>query len=258
MKAVILAGGRGSRLLEETAVRPKPMVEIGGRPILWHIMRIYAHHGIEDFIVCAGYKGYLIKEYFANLALHRSDVRFDLGRNSIEYLGQNEPLNWRVTVVDTGENTMTGGRLRRVAPYLDATEPFCMTYGDGLSDVDVAAAIAFHKRQGSLATMTIVRPPARFGSVQLNADRITAFREKLPASEGFINGGFFVLSKPVIDLIAGDDTVWEQEPLEKLAAGGQLAAYRHDGFWQPMDTMRDRLLLEELWAGAAPPWKVWA
>jgi glucose-1-phosphate cytidylyltransferase len=258
MKAVILAGGRGSRLLEETAVRPKPMVEIGGRPILWHIMRIYAHHGIEDFIVCAGYKGYLIKEYFANLALHRSDVRFDLGQNRIEYLGQNEPLNWRVTVVDTGENTMTGGRLRRVAPYLEASEPFCMTYGDGLSNVDIAAAVAFHQRQGSLATMTIVRPPARFGSVQLNADRITAFREKLPASEGFINGGFFVLSKQVIDLIAGDDTVWEQEPLERLAAGGQLAAYRHDGFWQPMDTMRDRLLLEELWAGAAPPWKVWA
>jgi glucose-1-phosphate cytidylyltransferase len=258
MKAVILAGGRGSRLLEETAVRPKPMVEIGGRPILWHIMKSYAHWGVDEFIVALGYKGEVIKRYFLDYPLHRSDVRFDLGRNSIEYLGRDEPLNWRVTVVDTGETSMTGGRLRRVAAHLDADEPFCMTYGDGLSSVDIAASIAFHKRQGALATMTIVRPPARFGSVQLKGDRVTAFREKLPASEGFINGGFFVLSKQVIDLIAGDDTVWEQEPLEKLAAGGQLTAFRHDGFWQPMDTMRDRLALEELWAGASPPWKVWA
>jgi glucose-1-phosphate cytidylyltransferase len=258
MKAVILAGGRGSRLLEETAVRPKPMVEIGGRPILWHIMRLYAHHGIEDFIVCAGYKGYVIKEYFANLALHRSDVRFDLGKNRIDYLGRSEPLNWRVTVIDTGDNTMTGGRLRRAAAHLDDGEPFCLTYGDGLSNQDLTASIAFHRAQGCLATMTTVRPPARFGSVQVTGDRVSAFREKAPASEGFINGGFFVLSKKVVDYIAGDDTVWEQEPLERLAAGGQLAAFRHDGFWQPMDTMRDRLLLEELWASPAPPWKVWA
>jgi glucose-1-phosphate cytidylyltransferase len=257
MKAVILAGGRGSRLLEETALRPKPMVEIGGRPILWHIMRIYAHHGIEDFIVCAGYRGYMIKEYFANLALHHSDVRFDLGNNRIEYLDRREPLNWRVSVVDTGEETMTGGRLRRVAEHLAPDEPFCMTYGDGLSNLDIAESIAAHKRHGRLATMTVVRPPARFGSVRLNGNLVTAFREKLPASEGFINGGFFVLSRRVIDLIAGDDTVWEQEPLERLAADGQLAAFPHDGFWQPMDTMRDRLLLEELWASASPPWRVW-
>jgi len=257
MKAVILAGGRGSRLLEETAVRPKPMVEIGGRPILWHIMNLYAHHGIEDFIVCAGYRGYMIKEYFANLALHHSDVRFDLGKNRVEYLNRKQPLGWRVTVVDTGEATMTGGRLKRIAGHLDSNEPFCMTYGDGLSNVDIAASVAFHKSQGKLATMTVVRPPARFGSVELSGARITAFREKRPASEGFINGGFFVLSRPAIDGIAGDDTVWEQEPLENLAAAGQLAAFRHDGFWQPMDTMRDRLLLEELWAGS-PPWKVWA
>ena len=258
MKAVILAGGRGSRLLEETAVRPKPMVEIGGRPMLWHIMSIYAHHGIDDFIVCAGYRGYMIKEYFANLALHQSDVRFDLGRNRIEYLDRRQPLAWRVTVVDTGETTMTGGRLKRIVAHLDKQEPFCMTYGDGLSNVDIAASIAFHNAHGRKATMTIVRPPARFGSVELDGERVRAFHEKQPASEGFINGGFFVLSPAVLDAIAGDDTIWEQEPLERLAAAGELAAFQHDGFWQPMDTMRDRLLLEDLWAGAQPPWKVWA
>jgi len=258
MKAVILAGGKGSRLAEETGARPKPMIEIGGRPMLWHIMSIYAHHGITDFVVCAGYRGYQIKEYFANLMLHHADVTIDLGARRIEYHDGGQALTWRVTVVDTGEDTMTGGRLRRVAPYLGTDEPFCLTYGDGVGDVDIAASIAFHRAHGRKATMTVVRPPARFGAIELQGDRIAEFREKHASDGAFINGGFFVLQPSVLPLIAGDETVWEQAPLERLAAEGELMAWRHPGFWQPMDTLREKRLLEELWATPRPPWKVWS
>ncbi|MBY0432019.1 MAG: glucose-1-phosphate cytidylyltransferase [Rhodospirillales bacterium] len=253
MKAVILAGGRGSRISEESNSRPKPLVEIGGKPILWHIMNIYARHGIDEFIVCAGYKGYMIKEYFANLVLHHADITVDLGRNRIEYHNFS-PISWKVTVVDTGLDTMTGGRVRRIAKWLDG-KPFCLTYGDGVADIDISALVAFHKRHGLDATMTTVRPPARFGAVQIDAEnRITAFREKQHAEAGFINGGFFVLNPGVIDLIEGDDTVWEGAPLEKLADAGRLAAYKHEGFWQPMDTLREKNLLEELWESGRAPW----
>lgn len=256
MKAVILAGGRGTRISEESNIRPKPMIEIGGKPILWHIMSLYAHHGVKDFIVCAGYRGYMIKEYFVNLVLHHSDVTVDMATNSVTYLN-GRALDWKVTVVDTGMETMTGGRLKRIRPYLD-DEPFCMTYGDGVGDVDIAESIRFHKSHGLKATMTTVRPPARFGAVQVEGERITSFLEKHPSEGGFINGGFFVLHPSALDLVAGDQTVWESGPLQRLAEAGQLAAFRHTGFWQPMDTLREKTQLEELWATGRAPWKVWA
>lgn len=257
MKAVILAGGRGSRISEESNLRPKPLIEIGGRPIIWHIMNIYAHHGINEFIVCAGYKGYLIKEYFVNSVLHHCDVTVSMSRNEITYHNHTAP-DWTVTVIDTGVDTMTGGRLRRIRPYLNDNEPFCMTYGDGVGDIDITAEVAFHRRHGLAATMTTVRPPARFGAVHIEGDRITSFIEKPMAESGVINGGFFVLHPKTLDLVADDDTVWESEPLEQLAERGQLAAFQHAGFWQPMDTLRDKTLLEDLWSAGNAPWKVWA
>lgn len=256
MKAVILAGGFGSRLSEETIARPKPLIEIGEKPMLWHIMNIYAHHGITEFIVCAGYKGYMIKEYFTNLFIHHNDITVDLSNGTIEHHSA-EQVNWRVTVVDTGIQSMTGGRLRRVAPYLDPDEPFCMTYGDGLGDIDITAEIAFHRDHGLEATMCAVVPPGRFGAANIENGRVTSFVEKPSISNQRINGGFFVLNRSVIDLIDGDATVWEREPLEKLCKAGQLAAFEHDGFWQPMDTLRDRMYLDELLAENRAPWKVW-
>jgi glucose-1-phosphate cytidylyltransferase len=255
LKAVILAGGLGTRISEESHLKPKPMVEIGGKPVLWHVMKIYSHHGINDFVICLGYKGYVIKEYFANYFLHMSDVTFDIANNRMEvHQGGAEP--WRVTLVDTGEHTMTGGRLKRVAPYLPQGD-FCFTYGDGLSNVDLPALIAFHRKQGALATVTAVQPPGRFGALDFDRERITGFREKPEGDGGWVNGGFFVLSPQVLQYIAGDATIWERDPLEQLARDGQLAAYRHRGFWLPMDTLRDKLHLEELWNRGDPPWKVW-
>ena len=255
MKAVILAGGLGTRISEETQVRPKPMVEIGGKPILWHIMKIYSAHGVHEFVICLGYKGYMIKEYFANYFLHMSDVTFDIGENRME-VHQRHGEPWRVTLVDTGDATATGGRLRRVRPYI-GDEAFCFTYGDGVSNVDVRALIAFHAQAGTLATVTAVQPPGRFGALDVERNRITGFREKPQGDGGWINGGFFVLSPRAIDTVDGDETVWEREPLERLARDGQLAAFRHRGCWQPMDTLRDRMLLEELWSSGKAPWKVW-
>jgi glucose-1-phosphate cytidylyltransferase len=256
MKAVILAGGLGTRISEETALRPKPMVEIGGKPVLWHIMKSYSHYGVNDFIICLGYKGYMIKEYFHNYSLHMADVTIDL-RGGATTIHRSDVEPWNVTLIDTGEATQTGGRLKRVAAYLDKDEPFCFTYGDGLSNIDIAAGIAFHRKQGTLATLTAVQPPGRFGQLELDAQRITAFREK-PAGDGaWINGGYFVLSRGAIDYIAGDDIAWESEPLERLAADRQLSAFVHRGFWQPMDTLRDRTLLEGLWDSGAAPWRVW-
>lgn len=256
MKAVILAGGYGTRITEESVLRPKPMVEIGGRPILWHIMKIYAAHGITDFIICLGYKGYVIKEYFANYVLHAADVTIDLAQNRLEYLsGAPEP--WKVTLVETGEATETGGRLKRVARWLQDDDTFCMTYGDGVSDIDITASLAFHNKHGKLATMAAVTPPGRFGALTMEGDSVTGFREKPRGDGGLINGGFFVLSRKVLDYVADDKTVWERAPLEKLATEGQLQAFRHDGFWQPMDTVRERLVLESLWNSGKAPWKVW-
>ncbi len=255
MKAVILAGGLGTRISEETATRPKPMVEIGGNPILWHIMKTYSAHGITDFIICLGYKGYVIKEYFANYFLHLSDVTFDMAKNKME-VHQNHVEPWRVTLVDTGEATMTGGRLKRIRSYL-GEEDFCFTYGDGVSDVSVTELIAFHKSQATLATLTATQPPGRFGAINLQAQRVTAFHEKPQGEGGWINGGFFVLSPNVIDYIGDDSTVWERGPMERLAKEGQLSAFLHHGFWQPMDTLRDKNRLEELWATGHAPWKVW-
>ena len=254
MKVVILAGGRGTRLSEETAAIPKPMVEVGGRPILWHIMRLYAHFGLTDFVVCLGYKGHVIKAYFANYLLHRSDVTVDLGANRIDSHNHSGE-NWRVTLADTGDATETGGRMRRVAPYLSPDEPFCMTYGDGLGDIDIARAVAFHRAHGRLATITAVRPPPRFGGLRIAGDVVTSFTDA--PSEGWINGGFFVLSPGVLDLIEGDTTVFEREPLQHLARDGQLQAFSHDGFWQPMDTLREKLALNALWDTGAAPWKLW-
>ncbi|MCV9998890.1 glucose-1-phosphate cytidylyltransferase [Pararhizobium sp. YC-54] len=256
MKAVILAGGLGSRIAEETHLRPKPMIEIGGRPILWHIMKLYYAHGVRDFIVCCGFKGYMIKEYFANYGLHMSDITFDLSRNSIEFHRQSAE-NWRVTLVDTGENSMTGGRLKRVASYLKDEEAFCFTYGDGVSNVDIGKTIAFHKSHGKQATVTAVRPPARYGALQLEGTEVQGFIEKPEGEGGFINGGFFVLSPRVIDRIEADHSSWEGEPLMGLASEGELQAYFHDGFWQPMDTLRDKNHLENLWQSGTPPWKSW-
>ncbi|MCE7795609.1 glucose-1-phosphate cytidylyltransferase [Sphingobium sufflavum] len=258
MKAVILAGGFGSRLSEETVVRPKPLVEIGDKPMLWHIMNIYAHHGVKDFIICAGYKGYMIKEYFTNLFIHHSDITVDLSNNSIEYHRATQ-LDWRVTVVDTGVQSMTGGRLRRIADYLDVEGPFCMTYGDGLGDIDISAEIAFHRSHGLKATMCAVIPPGRFGVANIEDGRVSAFVEKPSgANQQRINGGFFVLDRSVIDLIEDDQTSWEGEPLEMLAGQNQLAAFEHDGFWQPMDTLREKAQLEEYWNNGNAPWKIWA
>jgi glucose-1-phosphate cytidylyltransferase len=260
MKAVILAGGLGTRISEESTTRPKPMIEIGGKPILWHIMKMYSAHGIHDFVICCGYKGYVIKEYFANYFLHMSDVTFDMKANKMEVHQQNaEP--WRVTLVDTGENTMTGGRLKRVAPYLKDEEAFCFTYGDGVSDIDISASLAFHRQHGKLATITAVLPPGRYGALNMSGTtpgQVLGFTEKPRGDGGAINGGFFVLSPKVIDTIAGDSTTWEAEPLETLAGQGQMMAYQHNGFWQPMDTLREKNLLEDLWAKNKAPWKVWA
>jgi glucose-1-phosphate cytidylyltransferase len=255
MKAVILAGGLGTRLSEETARVPKPMVEIGGKPILWHIMKIYAAHGITDFVLCLGYKGYSIKEYFANYFLHHSDVTFDIPNNRT-IVHQNSAEPWKVTLVDTGENTMTGGRLRRVRDYV-AGEDFCMTYGDGVGDVDITASIAFHKAHGLLSTMTVTQPPGRFGVVEMDGDRVTEFQEKPHGESGWINAGFFVLSPKVIDYIDDDNTTWEREPMERLAAASQMCAWRHHGFWRPMDALRDKIMLEQIWSDGKAPWKVW-
>lgn len=255
MKAVILAGGLGTRISEETTVKPKPMVEIGGKPILWHIMKIYSAHGINDFVICCGYKGYVIKEYFANYFMHMSDVTFDLTSNEMQ-VHQNNAEPWRVTLVDTGELTMTGGRLRRVREYL-GDEDFCFTYGDGVGNVDISATVAQHKASGLRATLTAVQPPGRFGALNLEGQRITSFQEKPVGDGGWINGGYFVCSPSVLDYIQDDDTTWERDPLEKLAAEGQLGAYLHHGFWQPMDTLRDKVHLEELWSSGKAAWKIW-
>jgi glucose-1-phosphate cytidylyltransferase len=257
VKAVILAGGLGTRLAEETSVRPKPMVEIGGKPILWHIMKLYSAHGIDDFVVCLGYKGYIIKEFFANYFLHTCDVTFDIARGSMEvHHSTAEP--WRVTLVDTGEDTMTGGRIKRVLPYV-GDEPFCMTYGDGLADVDIRRLVDFHREHGLRATVTGVQPPGRFGALEVadGSDRVKGFMEKPRGDGAWINGGFFVLSPEVGGYIAGDDTVWEQEPMRGLAQDGQLATYRHTGFWLGMDTLRDRGVMEELWESGRAPWRKW-
>jgi len=257
MKAVILAGGLGTRISEETNNRPKPMIEIGGKPILWHIMKIYSAHGVNDFVVCCGYKGYMIKEYFANYFLHMSDVTFDMSKNSME-VHQRSAEPWRVTLIDTGENTMTGGRLKRVASHVQDDEAFCFTYGDGVSDVNITDLVAFHKAQKVKATLTATFPPGRFGALDFDGHKVHSFKEKPKGDGGMINGGFFVLSPDVLKYIDGDASIWERAPLEKLAEEGQLAAYQHSGFWQPMDTLRDKIYLEELWSAGNAPWKVWS
>lgn len=255
MKAVILAGGLGTRLSEETQLRPKPMVEIGGKPILWHVMKIYAAHGVTDFVICLGYKGYFIKEYFANYFLHMSNVTFDMSNNSMEIHNNNsEP--WKVTLVDTGDQTMTGGRIKRIRPFV-GDEDFCCTYGDGVGDVDITALLQLHQRRGTWATLTATQPPGRFGAVEMDGEKVISFQEKPVGDGGWINGGFFVLSAKVFDLIDGDNAVWEREPMQRLAHLGQLSVYRHQGFWQPMDTLRDKQHLEELWQSGRAPWKVW-
>ena len=255
MKAVILAGGLGTRLSEETVLKPKPLVEIGGRPILWHIMKIYSACGVTDFVVCLGHKGYMIKEFFSNYFLHMSDVTLDLKNNSMQ-VHQNGVEPWKVTLVETGEKTQTGGRLKRVRPYL-GVEDFCMTYGDGVADVSIAEIVRFHRSHGKLATLTATQPPGRFGALELEGNGIRGFLEKPQGDGGWINGGFFVLSPRVIDYIDGDETIWEREPLERLATEGELVAFKHKGFWQPMDTVRERVQLEELWASGKAPWKIW-
>ena len=252
-----MAGGLGTRISEETHLKPKPMIEIGGKPILWHIMKIYSHYGIHDFIICCGYKGYIIKEYFANYFLHMSDVTFNMQDNTMEvHHRKAEP--WRVTLVDTGDETMTGGRIKRIADYVKDEEAFCMTYGDGVSNVPISDLIRFHKQQNLLATVTATLPPGRFGALAINGSKVSGFQEKPKGDGGMINGGFFVLSPKVIDYIGDDTTIWEREPLEALSGEGQLAAYQHEGFWQPMDTLRDKTHLEELWASGHAPWKVWS
>ncbi|WP_394791822.1 glucose-1-phosphate cytidylyltransferase [Rhodoferax sp.] len=256
MKAVILAGGLGTRISEETHLRPKPMIEIGGKPILWHILKMYSAHGVNDFVICCGYKGYIIKEYFANYFLHMSDVTFDMASNRMEVHHKHaEP--WKVTLVDTGDDSMTGGRLKRVADYVKDEAAFCFTYGDGVSDVDIGASIVFHQQHGKLATVTAVQPPGRYGALRMEGDVVQGFTEKPRGDGGLINGGFFVLSPKVLDRITGDTTSWEAEPLMGLAEEGQLRAYEHTGFWQPMDTLREKNLLEELWSSGKAPWKRW-
>jgi glucose-1-phosphate cytidylyltransferase len=256
MKVVILAGGLGTRISEETNLKPKPMIEIGGKPILWHIMKLYSAHGINDFVVCCGYKGYVIKEYFANYFLHMSDVTFDIANNGMQ-VHQRYAEPWKVTLVDTGEDTLTGGRLKRVAPYIQDEEAFCFTYGDGLADVDITAEIAFHRRHGKWATVAAVQPPGRYGALQTTGAKVTNFIEKPAGDGGLINGGFFVLSPKCLELIGGDDSSWEDGPLMELANQGELMAFEHRGFWRPMDTLRDKNQLEELWASGAAPWKIW-
>jgi glucose-1-phosphate cytidylyltransferase len=256
MKAVILAGGFGTRLSEETQLKPKPMVEIGGKPILWHIMKIYSHFGVNEFIVCCGYKGYMIKEYFANYFLHQSDVTFNMADNSMEIHRQRaEP--WKVTLVDTGEDTMTGGRLRRVKEFLKDESEFCFTYGDGVGNIDINKSIEFHKIHGKLATLTATFPPGRFGAIEIENDKIINFKEKPKGDGAMVNGGFFVLSPKVLDLLENDRTIWEEEPLTNLADVGELMAFRHEGFWLPMDTLRDKQKLQELWESGNAPWKFW-
>lgn len=256
MKAVILAGGLGTRLSEETSSRPKPMVEIGGKPILWHIMKLYSHHGINDFVICCGYKGYIIKEYFANYFLHMSDVTFDMQKNSMQvHEKRSEP--WKVTLVDTGDESMTGGRLGRVAEYLKNEEAFCFTYGDGVGNIDIKASIDFHRNHGKWATLTSTYPPGRFGALEIQKKRVMSFKEKPKGDGAMINGGFFVLSPKVLSLIKGDQTIWENEPLIELAEKKQLMAFEHQGFWQPMDTLRDKNHLQELWESGKAPWKQW-
>jgi glucose-1-phosphate cytidylyltransferase len=256
MKAVILAGGLGTRLSEETAGRPKPMVEIGGKPILWHIMKIYSSHGINDFVICCGYRGYVIKEYFSNYFLHMSDVTFNMHENSME-VHQVRAEPWKVTLIDTGEKTMTGGRLGRVAEYVRNEEEFFFTYGDGVGTIDITASLAYHRTHGKAATMTATYPPGRFGAINIQDGRVDSFTEKPRGDGSFVNGGFFVLSPKTLELITGDETVWEQGPLSALATAGQLMAYIHTGFWQPMDTLRDKVLLESLWESGNAPWKLW-
>jgi glucose-1-phosphate cytidylyltransferase len=256
MKAVILAGGLGSRLSEETSLRPKPMVEIGGKPILWHIMKIYSSYGINDFIICLGYKGYLIKEYFANYFLHMSDVTFDIANNTM-HVREQHAESWMVTLVDTGDATMTGGRLKRVASYIRDEQSFCLTYGDGVADINITQEIAFHLQHGKLATIAAVQPPGRYGALQTTDARVTKFIEKPAGDGGLINGGFFVLSPKCLELIEGDDSSWEGVPLRELANQGELMAFEHRGFWQPMDTLRDKNQLEELWASGQAPWRIW-
>jgi glucose-1-phosphate cytidylyltransferase len=256
VKAVILAGGAGTRISEETIVRPKPMIEIGNKPILWHIMKMYSAHDINEFVICLGYRGYMIKEYFANYFLHTCDVSFDIARNEMEvHHSKTEP--WKVTLVDTGEATQTGGRLKRVSDYLGEKD-FCFTYGDGVSDMDLRELISFHNQQGTLATVTAVQPPGRFGALQIEGDRVRGFQEKPTGDGGWINGGFFVLSPKVIDYIADDETIWERAPMERLAADGQLAPYKFEGFWHAMDTLRDRNYMQDLWTSGDAPWKVWS
>lgn len=255
MKAVLLAGGLGTRISEESVLKPKPMIEIGGKPILWHIMKIYSAHGVNDFIICCGYKGYVIKEYFANYFIHNSDITFDVKNNKME-IHQNTAEPWKVTVVDTGEETMTGGRLKRVAKYL-GQEDFCFTYGDGVSDIDIKASIEFHKSHGKLATIAAVQPPGRYGALKMNGPVVESFLEKPKGDGGYINGGFFVLNSKAIEYIKDDSTIWEKEPMEKIAEQGQMRAFVHQGFWQPMDTLRDKKQLEELWNAGKAPWKVW-
>lgn len=257
MKAVILAGGLGTRISEESHLKPKPMIEIGGKPILWHIMKQYSAHGIQDFVICLGYKGYAIKDFFANYFLHTSDVTFDMRSNQME-VHQNYSEPWRVTLVDTGEDTMTGGRLRRVGRFLGQEEAFCFTYGDGVSDLDIGALVAFHKQHGKHATVTAVQPPGRYGALAREGDQVTGFVEKPRGDGGWINGGFFVLSPKVLPRIADDSTSWEVEPLAQLAGEGQLMAYQHEGFWHPMDTLRDKNYLEQLWQSGEAPWKQWS
>ena len=256
MKAVILAGGLGTRLAEETHLKPKPMVEIGGRPILWHILKIFSSHGINEFVICCGYKGYVIKEYFANYFLHMSDVTFDMVSNQME-VHQKKAEPWRVTLVDTGEKTLTGGRLKRVANYVQNEDAFCFTYGDGVADVDVTAQLSFHRRHGKLATVAAVQPPGRYGALLREGDAVSGFQEKPPGNGAWINGGFFVLNPKVIDFIDDDSSSWEGKPLEALAANGELQAFEHEGFWQPMDTLREKTLLEDLWSSGKAPWKSW-
>jgi glucose-1-phosphate cytidylyltransferase len=256
VKAVILAGGLGTRIAEETHLKPKPMIEIGGRPLLWHLMKIYSAHGIRDFVVCCGYKGYVIKEYFANYFLHMSDVTFDMANNKME-VHKNSAESWRVTLVDTGEETMTGGRLKRVSSYIGREDIFCFTYGDGLSNADITAASEFHKSHGKMATVTAVQPVGRFGSIERRGSQVVRFIEKPPGDSAWVSGGFFVLSPQVLDFVDGDEDIWEAGPLEKLVTKGEVMAFEHRGFWQPMDTLRDRTILEDLWKSKKAPWKVW-
>ncbi len=256
MKAVILAGGLGTRISEETILKPKPMIEIGGMPLLWHILKIYSSHGINEFIICCGYKGYLIKEYFANYFLHMSDVTFDMANNEM-HVHQNQAEPWKVTLVNTGDNSMTGGRLKRVADYIKDEEAFCLTYGDGVGNIDIRASIAFHREHNTLATVTATYPQAKFGALDIAGDKVKAFQEKPTGDNGMVSGGFFVLSPKVIDYIEDDNMSWEHKPLERLAQEGQLSVFKHEGFWQPMDTLRDKQYLERLWESGRAPWKSW-